>query len=173
MSPRSAASPHFSSEPASRRALPRKKPLMSSPARPALSMCSISKRRRTARSNRRTGLTWRAESIATTRYARTAKASSILSFARGACATYASLAGGTTPAEAAPAVELVNVGAVSLRADGGEMRLLPRQLPDVTDVVTGVVYDRALDSTDLVPTIGLIMGFSAAQSQGKPIEEIL
>ncbi|HLK05614.1 MAG TPA: hypothetical protein VKT53_14330 [Candidatus Acidoferrum sp.] len=37
----------------------------------------------------------------------------------------------------------------------------------------GVIYDRPMDSTDLVPTIGSIMGFSAAYSQGKPIAEIL
>ena len=37
----------------------------------------------------------------------------------------------------------------------------------------GVVYDRPLDSTDLVPTIGSVMGFSAALSQGKPIQELL
>ncbi len=37
----------------------------------------------------------------------------------------------------------------------------------------GVVYDRAVDSVDLVPTIGSVLGFSASQSQGKPIAEIL
>ena len=37
----------------------------------------------------------------------------------------------------------------------------------------GVVYDRPLDSTDLVPTIGSVMGFSSALSQGKPIQELL
>jgi len=37
----------------------------------------------------------------------------------------------------------------------------------------GVVHDRATDSTDLVPTIGGIMGFSTALSQGKPITELL
>lgn len=37
----------------------------------------------------------------------------------------------------------------------------------------GVVYDRPTDSTDLVPTIGSIMGFSATYSQGKPIFELL
>ena len=36
----------------------------------------------------------------------------------------------------------------------------------------GVIYDHAVDSTDLVPTIGSIMGFSAAYSQGKPIAEL-
>jgi hypothetical protein len=37
----------------------------------------------------------------------------------------------------------------------------------------GVVYDRPLDSTDLVPTIGSMMGFSASYSHGKPITELL
>src|SRR5580765_7628730 len=37
----------------------------------------------------------------------------------------------------------------------------------------GVVHDRAVQSTDLVPTIGAMMGFSAALSQGKPIGELL
>ena len=37
----------------------------------------------------------------------------------------------------------------------------------------GVVQDRPVDSTDLVPTIGSLMGFSAALSQGKSIAEIL
>jgi hypothetical protein len=37
----------------------------------------------------------------------------------------------------------------------------------------GVVYDRAVDSVDLVPTIGSVLGFSASQSQGKQISEIL
>ncbi|HET8965241.1 MAG TPA: hypothetical protein VFN20_03430 [Candidatus Acidoferrum sp.] len=36
----------------------------------------------------------------------------------------------------------------------------------------GVVHDRALDSTDLVPTIGSIMGFSPVLVQGKPIQEL-
>jgi hypothetical protein len=35
-----------------------------------------------------------------------------------------------------------------------------------------VVYDRAVDSTDLVPTLGAIMGFTAAVAQGKPITEV-
>jgi hypothetical protein len=37
----------------------------------------------------------------------------------------------------------------------------------------GVVHDRPVDSTDLVPTIGSMMGFSANFSQGKPISEIV
>jgi hypothetical protein len=37
----------------------------------------------------------------------------------------------------------------------------------------GVVYDRALDSTDLVPTIGSMMGFSPSLAHGKPIAELL
>jgi hypothetical protein len=37
----------------------------------------------------------------------------------------------------------------------------------------GVVYDRPLGSTDLVPTIGGILGFSPSLAQGKPIQELL
>jgi len=36
----------------------------------------------------------------------------------------------------------------------------------------GVVHDRALDSTDLVPTIGSIMGFSPSLVHGTPIREL-
>jgi hypothetical protein len=37
----------------------------------------------------------------------------------------------------------------------------------------GVVYDRPLQSIDLVPTLGAIMGFSPQLSQGNPISELL
>jgi hypothetical protein len=37
----------------------------------------------------------------------------------------------------------------------------------------GVVIDRTLESTDLVPSIGSILGFSAALAQGKPIAELV
>lgn len=37
----------------------------------------------------------------------------------------------------------------------------------------GVVYDRAVESIDLVPTLGSIMGFSPKLSQGRPIREML
>ena len=37
----------------------------------------------------------------------------------------------------------------------------------------GVVFDRAVDSTDLVPTLGAILGFSPSLAQGKPISEVL
>jgi hypothetical protein len=36
----------------------------------------------------------------------------------------------------------------------------------------GMVIDRPLESTDLVPSIGTILGFSAALAQGKPIAEL-
>ena len=39
-------------------------------------------------------------------------------------------------------------------------------------VSQGVVYDNPLQSIDLVPSLGTMMGFSPAQSQGKPIREI-
>ena len=37
----------------------------------------------------------------------------------------------------------------------------------------GVVYDRPVESIDLVPTLGAIMGFDARLSQGRPIAELL
>jgi hypothetical protein len=64
---------------------------------------------------------------------------------RGRCATTSSLGGVTTSAEPLPAVELVDVGPVSLEVAGTQTHLLPRQLPDVTDLVSGVVYSRATD----------------------------
>jgi hypothetical protein len=37
----------------------------------------------------------------------------------------------------------------------------------------GVVFDRALDATDLVPTLGSMLGFSPGLAQGKPVTELL
>jgi len=37
----------------------------------------------------------------------------------------------------------------------------------------GVIYDEPVQSIDLVPTLGAIMGFSPRQSQGKPLKEFL
>ncbi len=70
----------------------------------------------------------------------------------GTCAAVATL-GETagTAAGPAPIVELVDVGSVSLEAAGGETLLWPRQLPDVTDVVSGVVYARAAADPSALP----------------------
>jgi hypothetical protein len=40
-------------------------------------------------------------------------------------------------------------------------------------VRAGVVYDNPVQSIDLVPSIGAMMGFSAAQAQGRPIKELV
>jgi hypothetical protein len=37
----------------------------------------------------------------------------------------------------------------------------------------GVVYDRAVDSLDLVPTIGTMLGFSPSLAQGRPLTELV
>ena len=37
----------------------------------------------------------------------------------------------------------------------------------------GLVLDRAVDSTDLVPTLGAMLGFNPSFAQGKPINEVL
>jgi hypothetical protein len=66
--------------------------------------------------------------------------------ARGTCASLSSLAQTAHKADPAPVIELADVGSVSLEAiAGGETHLVPRQLPDVTDVVSGMVYARATD----------------------------
>lgn len=66
--------------------------------------------------------------------------------ARGTCAPIAGLTGTIAPAEPPPFIELLDVGVVSLEATGAAAtRLVPRQLPDVTDIVSGVVYARATD----------------------------
>lgn len=66
----------------------------------------------------------------------------------GACGSIARAAG-VVPDQRAPFVELVDVGPVSLEVSGGLTRLVPRQLPDVTDVVSGVVCARATDPASL------------------------
>jgi len=63
---------------------------------------------------------------------------------RGMCTSYTSLSAGAG-AMVAPRVELVLAGEVSVEAGGVATPLLPRQLPDVTDVVNGVVYAKAAD----------------------------
>jgi hypothetical protein len=65
--------------------------------------------------------------------------------ARGSCASIAAFADGVPQHEQTPVIELTDVGTISLEASQRETRLIPRQLPDVTDVVTGVVYARAVD----------------------------
>ena len=42
-----------------------------------------------------------------------------------------------------------------------------------TGVREGVVYDRPVDSRDLVPTLGSMLDFSTSQAQGKPIQELV
>jgi hypothetical protein len=66
--------------------------------------------------------------------------------ARGSCASVNLAPHATTSAAPMPSVELVDVGTVSLEARGVETRLGLRQVPDVTDVLTGVVYARGAEA---------------------------
>jgi hypothetical protein len=71
---------------------------------------------------------------------------------RGACAPLGASSGEVGGDESAPIVELVDVGSVSIEADGVDTHLGARQLPDVTDVVSGVVYARTADPTVFPPS---------------------
>jgi len=89
--------------------------------------------------------------------------------APGTCAAIASL--GDAPVAPAPLIELVDVGEVSIVVDGVETRLSPRQLPDVTDVVSGVVYARATDPA-LLPASGRYM-LHVAGAHGLPAIDVV
>jgi hypothetical protein len=65
--------------------------------------------------------------------------------APGSCASVNLAPHASSPDTPMPSVELVDVGAVALEAAGVETRLGLRQVPDVTDVLTGVVYARPAD----------------------------
>lgn len=81
--------------------------------------------------------------------------------ASGSCAAITSLAG--TPAAQAPVVELLDVGGITLQADGVETRLAARQLPDVTDVVSGVVYARATEPSLLPASTSYVIRVAGGQ----------
>jgi hypothetical protein len=68
----------------------------------------------------------------------------------GGCAPAASLARAARPARA---VELVDVGGVTLESNGIATNLPARRLPDVADLISGVVYARAADE-DSMPARG-------------------
>jgi hypothetical protein len=67
--------------------------------------------------------------------------------AAGHCVPLASLSSASPLTEPAPVVELIDVGSVSLDAEGRQTHLVSRLLPDVTDVVSGLVYARTADPT--------------------------
>ncbi len=81
--------------------------------------------------------------------------------AAGSCASISARAGAASGASL-PVVELVDLGEVSVEAADVETRLSPRQLPDVTDVVSGVVYARATDPALLPPSTRYVVRVSGA-----------
>jgi hypothetical protein len=50
------------------------------------------------------------------------------------------------------AVELVDVGAVSVEVNGASLSLLPRRLPDIVDLVSGVFYSTRPPDADALPS---------------------
>jgi hypothetical protein len=90
--------------------------------------------------------------------------------APGACAAVRSLPGATPAGDAVPLVELVDVGSVSIEAAGQDTRLVPRQLPDVTDVVSGVVYARAADPALLPPATRYVLHVGGPSNVAAAVE---
>jgi hypothetical protein len=85
---------------------------------------------------------------------------------RGSCASLASRADAVPSSSRAPVVELIDVGGISLEANGVQTRLLPRQVPDVTDVVSGVVYARATDPALLPASAGYVVHVAGGSDVG-------
>jgi acyl-coenzyme A thioesterase PaaI-like protein len=83
----------------------------------------------------------------------------------GTCVSQSHPAGGTT-GEVVPVVELSDVGSVVLEVAGGATRLVPRQLPDVTDVVSGLVYARTTEATFLPAAAPYVMHVGGASGLG-------
>jgi hypothetical protein len=73
--------------------------------------------------------------------------------ALGSCAQLARTPGASAPVRS---IALVDVGAVSIESAGVRTSLLPRSLPDVADVVSGVVYAARLEkaASDALPARG-------------------
>jgi hypothetical protein len=64
--------------------------------------------------------------------------------ALGTCVSLASVA--SANATPTPSVQLLDVGSVSMEANGVQTALFARQVPDVVDVVSGIVYARAAEA---------------------------
>jgi hypothetical protein len=82
---------------------------------------------------------------------------------KGTCAPLGSSPADVSSDEPAPVVELVDVGPVVLDAEGVETHLAARQVPDVTDVISGIVYVRAGDLTTFPASARYVVH---AQGQG-------
>jgi hypothetical protein len=52
------------------------------------------------------------------------------------------------------AVELVDLGALAIEARGARVSLQPRQLPDIVDLVSGVVYSTRVSDPEVLPAEG-------------------
>jgi hypothetical protein len=71
----------------------------------------------------------------------------------GACDALSSLnAGKAADPEAVRAVELVDVGSVSIETNGVSLSLPPRRLPDILELVSGVVYSTRAPDPEALPS---------------------
>lgn len=85
--------------------------------------------------------------------------------ALGTCVSLSTLSASKEPA---PMVQLLDVGAVSMEANGVQTTLLARRLPDVVDLVSGVVYARATDAELLPPRARYVVRVSGTSDEIAP-----
>jgi hypothetical protein len=71
--------------------------------------------------------------------------------AMGTCASVVSARAAAPASGAARTVELVNLGAITVEANGARVSLSPRALPDIVDLVSGVVYSTRAPAPDALP----------------------
>jgi hypothetical protein len=68
----------------------------------------------------------------------------------------------------ARAVELLDIGAVFLEVAGARASLQPRRLPDIVDLVSGVVYSTRVSDADALPSRGAYVLRAAGNAELAP-----
>jgi hypothetical protein len=69
----------------------------------------------------------------------------------GTCASMVATRASASENGATREVELVNLGAITVEANGARLYLQPRRLPDIVDLVSGVVYSSRAPDHEALP----------------------
>jgi len=71
--------------------------------------------------------------------------------AMGTCASLGAARAPVPATGATRTVELVNLGAITVEANGARVQMQPRRLPDIVDLVSGVVYSTRAPAAEALP----------------------